>query len=240
MGARQVRDEGQRRARSIRLALAGGGVVVTVIVAGVVQATTGAASTGTDQTPSVDAPDQSGVGQLPDGPTPAPTLARHPGSWPPVTRAAGSPTAARTGHEVRRCPPPRPARPLSRRRQRSGRSGRRPRGWSSPIRPSCLPPAPLMTEHLAAVGRAASRFDPDSEVSRLARAADVDSPVDQPAAGRSARHRPGRRPRPPTAPWTPRWAPCSRGLGYDRDLADVSAATVAASRPVAGRAGDLA
>jgi hypothetical protein len=70
MGARQVRDQGQRRARSIRLALAGSGVVVTVVVAGVVQATSGAASTSTDQPPAVDSPDQGGLGQLPDGSDP--------------------------------------------------------------------------------------------------------------------------------------------------------------------------
>lgn len=71
MGAREQRDQGQRRARSIRLALAGGGVVVTVAVAGVVQATSGAASTPTtDQTPSVDAPGSGGFGQLPDGSDP--------------------------------------------------------------------------------------------------------------------------------------------------------------------------
>jgi hypothetical protein len=70
MGARERRDQGQRRARSIRLALAGGGVVATVVVAGVVQATSGVASTSTGQAPSVDVPDQSGFGQLPDGSDP--------------------------------------------------------------------------------------------------------------------------------------------------------------------------
>ncbi len=72
MGARAERDEGQRRARSIRRALAGGGVVVTVAVAGVVQATSGVASTSTDQAPSVDAPASGGFGQLPDGTDPGP------------------------------------------------------------------------------------------------------------------------------------------------------------------------
>lgn len=72
MGARERRDQGQQRARSIRLALAGGGVVVTVAVAGLVQATAGAASTTPAQTPSVDVPDSGGFDQLPDGSDPGP------------------------------------------------------------------------------------------------------------------------------------------------------------------------
>jgi hypothetical protein len=97
MGARQVRDEGQRRARSIRLALAGGGVVVTVVVAGVVQATTGAASTGTDQTPSVDAPDQSSVGQLPDGSDPGSDPGSAPGFLAPGDPGGGFPHGSSHG-----------------------------------------------------------------------------------------------------------------------------------------------
>jgi hypothetical protein len=71
MSARQERDQGQRRARSIRLALAAGGVVVTVAVAGVVQATSGVASTSTDQTPSGGQSDPgSDLGQFPFGSDP--------------------------------------------------------------------------------------------------------------------------------------------------------------------------
>jgi hypothetical protein len=73
MSARQERDQGQRRARSIRLALAGGGVVVTVAVAGVVQATSGVASTNTDQAPSGGQTDPgSDLGRLPFGSDPGP------------------------------------------------------------------------------------------------------------------------------------------------------------------------
>ena len=71
MDPRQERDQGQRRARLIRLALAGGGVVVTVAVAGVVQATSGVAATTTDQAPTGSVPDSgSGLGQFPSGTDP--------------------------------------------------------------------------------------------------------------------------------------------------------------------------
>jgi hypothetical protein len=97
VGARQVRDQGQRRAQSIRLALAGGGLAVTVVVAGVVQATTGAASTSTGQTPSVDTPDQSGVGQLPDGSAPGSDPGSAPGFLAPGNPGGGFPHGSSHG-----------------------------------------------------------------------------------------------------------------------------------------------
>jgi thiamine biosynthesis lipoprotein len=111
--------------------------------------------------------------------------------------------------------------------------------WTTTARLVVTDPAVLaaaravMTERLDAVGRAASRFDPGSEVSRLARAADVDARSISPvladllatalAAARST-----------DGAVDPTLGAVLAGLGYDRDLAEVSATTVAASRPVAG------
>jgi thiamine biosynthesis lipoprotein len=110
--------------------------------------------------------------------------------------------------------------------------------WTTTARLVVTEPAVLaaaravMTERLGAVGRAASRFDPGSEVSRLARATDVDARSISPvladllatalAAARST-----------DGAVDPTLGAVLAGLGYDRDLAEVSAATVAARRPVA-------
>ncbi len=90
----------------------------------------------------------------------------------------------------------------------------------------------LMAASLSAVGRAASRFDPDSEVSRLARASSVESRTISPvladlltAALTAAEDTDGA--------VDPTVGAVLAGLGYDRDLADVSPATVAAASPVA-------
>ena len=86
----------------------------------------------------------------------------------------------------------------------------------------------LMIDRLSAVGRAASRFLPDSEVCRLARARSIDqvavSPVlaDLLAVALAAAER-------TDGAVDPTVGVLLRGLGYDRDLADVSPATVAAA-----------
>lgn len=91
----------------------------------------------------------------------------------------------------------------------------------------------LMADRLGAVGRAASRFDPDSEVCRLARAASLASATISPlladllaAALAAAEATEGA--------VDPTVGAVLAGLGYDRDLADVSPATVAAAEPAAG------
>jgi thiamine biosynthesis lipoprotein len=86
----------------------------------------------------------------------------------------------------------------------------------------------LMTDRLSAVGQAASRFLPDSEVSRLARARSVEertiSPVlaDLLAAALAAAES-------TDGAVDPTVGAVLAGLGYDRDLAEVSPATVAAA-----------
>jgi thiamine biosynthesis lipoprotein len=91
----------------------------------------------------------------------------------------------------------------------------------------------LMAARLSAVGRAASRFDPGSEVSCLARVSSVESRTISPvladlltAALTAAEDTAGA--------VDPTVGAVLAGLGYDRDLADVSPATVAAAGPVAG------
>ncbi|HEV7212731.1 MAG TPA: FAD:protein FMN transferase [Blastococcus sp.] len=94
--------------------------------------------------------------------------------------------------------------------------------------PAVLPAArALVEEHLAEVDRAASRFRPDSEVSRLARSGADGAPVSPLLARLVA-----------AALWAagttdgdvdPTVGATLAGLGYDRDLADVSEATVAAA-----------
>jgi thiamine biosynthesis lipoprotein len=93
-----------------------------------------------------------------------------------------------------------------------------------------------MTDRLAAVGRAASRFDPASEVSCLAREAAVEARplstvlADLLATALAAAEA-------TDGAVDPTLGAVLAGLGYDRDLAEVSAATVAAVRAVArGRA----
>lgn len=95
--------------------------------------------------------------------------------------------------------------------------------------PAALDPARQLTaERLDAVGRAASRFDPSSEVSRLAREGSVDrraiSPVlaDLLASALAAAEG-------TDGAVDPTVGGVLAGLGYDRDLADVSPATVAAA-----------
>ena len=106
--------------------------------------------------------------------------------------------------------------------------------WTTTARLVVTEPAVLdaAREHLAgrltAVGRAASRFDPDSEVSRLARARSAApvtiSPVlaDLLATALTAAER-------TDGAVDPTVGAVLAGLGYDRDLADVSPATVAAA-----------